>query len=74
MNTYTTHRENFRDPVLDALYARLYGAVRALCPRTARARIRDIAARRALLFGEDPEAVCRKLIERIENHDTPCRP
>ena len=74
MNTYTTHRHTTRDPVLDALYVRLYGAVRALCPRTARARIRDIAARRAHLYGEDADPVCRELIERIENHDTPCLP
>lgn len=61
--THTTSK--LSDPVLSTLYVRLYGALRALCPRTARARIRDISARRAELYGEDPKAVASALIESI---------
>lgn len=61
--TYNTSRHT--DPVLSALYVRLYGALRAMCPRTARARIRDISARRAELYGEDPKAAACAIMEEI---------
>ena len=56
------------DQVTDALYIRMFVALRSHCPRTARARIRDIVRRRAEINGDS-----RENQPRVRNHTKPIR-
>lgn len=53
------------------LYGRMYAALRAKCPRTALARIRDIAHARHDKYGDNQSDVMAVIIERIIATDTP---
>lgn len=66
MQTMTASEAGARgDQVTDALYIRMFVALRSHCPRTARARIRDIVRRRTEINGEDPQEVYCEILERI---------